>query len=142
MDIDPFNFADALLGILAQRLVRTLCPKCKEAYNPSKEEMEDLMNAYGPGFQRLGIKYGPDLKLNRAVGCAECNQTGYKGRTGLHELLVGTDEVKQIIARKASVEEIRQQAIKDGMTTLYQDGIIKIFQGITDIKQVRTVCIK
>ncbi len=142
MDIDPFNFADALLGILAQRLVRTLCKKCKEAYNPSKEEMEDLMGSYGPGFQHLGIKYSPDLKLYKAAGCPECNQTGYKGRTGLHELLVGTDEIKQIIARKAGVKEIRAQAVKDGMTTLYQDGIVKVFKGMTDIKQVRAVCIK
>jgi type II secretory ATPase GspE/PulE/Tfp pilus assembly ATPase PilB-like protein len=142
MDIDPFNFADALLGILAQRLVRTLCKHCKEAYNPGRDEMQDLMESYGPTYPSLNIKYGPELKLFRAKGCPECNHTGYKGRTGLHELLVGTDAIKQEVARKAPVEEIRAQAIKDGMTTLYQDGIAKIFQGITDIKQVRAVCIK
>jgi type II secretory ATPase GspE/PulE/Tfp pilus assembly ATPase PilB-like protein len=142
MDIDPFNFADALLGILAQRLCRTLCTNCKEAYNPTRDEMQDLMESYGPSFQRLGIKYGPEFMLYRAKGCPECNHTGYKGRTGLHELLVGTDEIKQEIARKAPVEEIRARAYRDGMTSLYQDGIAKVIQGITDIKQVRTVCIK
>ncbi len=142
MDIDPFNFADALLGILAQRLVRTLCKNCKEAYNPSQEEFDELAAAYGPNFSELNLQYGPELQLYRPRGCDECNHTGYKGRTGLHELLMGSDEAKALIQRKAMMEEIREQAIKDGMRTLYQDGIVKIFKGFTDHKQVRSVCIK
>ena len=71
-----------------------------------------------------------------------CGGTGYKGRLGLHELLIGTDPMKRLIQAKGSVEAMREQAIKDGMTTLLQDGIQKIFTGLTDLKQVRAVCIK
>jgi type II secretory ATPase GspE/PulE/Tfp pilus assembly ATPase PilB-like protein len=114
MDIDPFNFADALLGVLAQRLVRTLCKHCKEAYNPSQEEFDELAKAYGPSFPELGLQYGPKLALCRPKGCDECNHTGYKGRTGLHELLMGTDETKTLIQQKSLMEAIRDQAIRDG----------------------------
>jgi type II secretory ATPase GspE/PulE/Tfp pilus assembly ATPase PilB-like protein len=143
MDIDPFNFADALLGILAQRLVRTLCKDCKEEYNPTLEEYNDIAEAYDPElFPELGIKYSPELRLFRAKGCNECNNTGYRGRTGLHELLTGTDEMKAVIQRKASVAEIRDQAMEDGMRTLLQDGVMKVILGFTDMKMVRQVCIK
>lgn len=142
MDIDPFNFADALLAVLAQRLCRTLCKNCKEPYNPSKEEFDEMAKEYGPLFSETGINYDANLKLMKPKGCNACNFTGYKGRTGLHELLAGTDEIKAVIQRRAAVEEIRKQAIKDGMRTLLQDGISKVFQGITDMKQVRSVCIK
>jgi type II secretory ATPase GspE/PulE/Tfp pilus assembly ATPase PilB-like protein len=141
--LDPFNFADALLGVLAQRLVRTLCTKCRRTHHPSKEEFDDLVEAYGKDyFPELGIEYNDDLIIYRAVGCDHCNQTGYRGRTALHELLTGTDEVKRLIQRRAPVEEIRRQAMKDGMRTLYQDGIAKIFKGFTDQKEVRSVCIR
>jgi type II secretory ATPase GspE/PulE/Tfp pilus assembly ATPase PilB-like protein len=143
MDIDPFNFADALLGILAQRLVRTLCKDCKEEYAPSQEEFAELMQEYGlESWERLGIRYTPSFKLYRPKGCPKCTNTGYKGRMGIHELLVGTDEVKRLIQKRKSVEELRKQAMRDGMTTLLQDGIQKVIEGITDFKQVRAVCIK
>ena len=90
MDIDPFNFADALLGIMAQRLIRTLCPKCKEGYHPTEEEFDEIMEAYGREyFDRTGVDYSPELTLYKPKGCAACNNTGYKGRMGVHELLVG-----------------------------------------------------
>jgi len=142
MGIDPLNFADAILGILAQRLVRTLCKKCKEPYHPSKEEFEYLAKAYGEHFAELGVAYDDKLALYRPKGCDECSQTGYRGRIGLYELLIGTKEIKRIIARRAIVEEIRQQAIKDGMRTIYQDGIAKVFKGLTSYKQVRSVSIQ
>jgi len=141
MGIDPFNFADALLCVLAQRLVRTLCKNCKEPYNPAKEEFDLLANTYGSQFKELGIAYSDSLTLYRPKGCDNCNQTGYKGRTGIHELLVGTKTIKALMAKKALAEEIRDQAIKDGMRTVYQDGISKIFKGLTDHKQVRSVCL-
>jgi type II secretory ATPase GspE/PulE/Tfp pilus assembly ATPase PilB-like protein len=141
--IDPFNFADSLLCILAQRLGRTLCGKCKEEYHPSQEEYDDLMNSYGAEYWgRLNRPYSPELKLFRAKGCAACGNTGYKGRIALHELMTGTDAVKRLVQHKAPVEELRKQAIADGMTTLMQDGIWKVFEGKTDIKQVRSVCIR
>lgn len=144
MGLDPHNFADSLLGVLAQRLVRTLCKHCKEPYHPSKEEFEELVEEYGEEhFSRLGIKYNtPDLTLYRAKGCDVCGHTGYKGRTGIHELLVNNEEIKALIKKKAPTEEIRKIAISNGMTTLKQDGIEKIFKGFTDLKEVRRVCIK
>jgi type II secretory ATPase GspE/PulE/Tfp pilus assembly ATPase PilB-like protein len=143
MEIDPFNFADALLGIMAQRLVRTLCKDCKEEYAPSQEEFAELMESYGlEHWDRLGIRYTPDFKLYRPKGCNKCGGTGYKGRMGIHELLVATDEMKRMIQKRTPIEDLRKQALKDGMTTLLQDGIQKVVQGVTDFKQVRAVCIK
>jgi type II secretory ATPase GspE/PulE/Tfp pilus assembly ATPase PilB-like protein len=143
MEIDPFNFADALLGIMAQRLVRTLCKDCKEEYAPTQEEFAELMEMYGlEHWDTLGIRYSPAFKLFRPKGCPKCGGTGYKGRMGIHELLVATDEIKRKIQKREPIEELRKQAQKDGMTTLLQDGIQKVVKGITDFKQVRAVCIK
>jgi type II secretory ATPase GspE/PulE/Tfp pilus assembly ATPase PilB-like protein len=143
MDIDPFNFADALLGIMAQRLARTLCKDCKEEYVPTQEEFVELMQDYGvEHWDKLGIKYTPSFKLYRPKGCPKCANSGYKGRMGLHELLVGTDEMKRKIQKREPIEELRNQAMRDGMTTLLQDGIQKVVQGFTDFKQVRAVCMK
>jgi type II secretory ATPase GspE/PulE/Tfp pilus assembly ATPase PilB-like protein len=143
MDIDPFNFADALLGILAQRLVRTLCKECKESYAPSQEEFAELMESYGlEHWDTLGLRYSPEFRLYRPKGCAKCGGGGYKGRMGIHELLVGTDTIKRKIQHRETVEEIRKQAMADGMTTLLQDGIMKVIAGLTDFQQVRAVCMK
>jgi type II secretory ATPase GspE/PulE/Tfp pilus assembly ATPase PilB-like protein len=143
MGIDPLNFADALLGILAQRLVRTLCKNCKEAYHPAPDEFEEVVESYGrEHFEKLNIPYTDDLVMYRPKGCDACDKSGYRGRMGIHELLVGTDEVKRLIQKHATVEEMRNVAIEQGMTTLLQDGIFKSLRGLTDFKQVRRVCIK
>jgi len=143
MGIDPLNFADSLLGILAQRLVRTLCKRCREEYHPTREEYDELAAGYGEEmFARLNIPYDEDFKLYRAKGCGACGKTGYKGRMGIHELLVATDEIKRLIQRRENVEAIREMAISQGMSTLLQDGIMKVLQGHTDFGQVRRVCIK
>ncbi|MBU1055343.1 MAG: GspE/PulE family protein [Proteobacteria bacterium] len=144
MGMDPFNFADAILCILAQRLVRTLCSRCKQTYHPTQAEYDELLREYGQeAFEKnLHIPYTDDLVLYKSNGCDECNNTGYQGRMGIHELLMGTDEMKSLIQSLAKIEDIRNQAIKDGMTTLKQDGIDKIFKGHTDLLQVRKVCIK
>jgi type II secretory ATPase GspE/PulE/Tfp pilus assembly ATPase PilB-like protein len=143
MDIDPFNFADALLGILAQRLVRTLCKDCKESYHPDQTEFAELMQEYGIEYwDKLALKYSADFTLYRPKGCSKCGNSGYKGRMGIHELLVATDEIKRKIQKRAPIEELRKQAMVDGMTTLLQDGIQKVIKGVTDFKQVRAVCIK
>ncbi len=142
MGMNPLNFADALLLIVAQRLVKTLCKECKEAYHPNQEEFDTLVGQYGEkDFAKLAIEYTPDLTLKKSVGCASCNETGYAGRTGLHECLSGTDDIKRMVMQKTMVEDLRKQAIKDGMTTLKQDGIYKIFKGDCDLKQVLAVCI-
>ena len=142
--MDPFNFADAILCILAQRLVRTLCSDCKEAYNPSDREYEDLIREYGKDDfnARVNIPYSNNLTLYKAKGCTICSDTGYRGRMGLHELLMGTDEMKRLIQDNERMEALRKQAEADGMTTLKQDGIEKIFQGHCDLLHVRKVCIR
>ncbi|KJU82386.1 type II secretory pathway, ATPase PulE/Tfp pilus assembly pathway, ATPase PilB [Candidatus Magnetobacterium bavaricum] len=139
--LDPFNFADALLGVLAQRLVRTLCKACKQPYNPDEEEFDQLVQAYGrDAFSALEITYSQELTLYRAKGCEVCDRTGYKGRQGIFELLLATEPVKKLIQTKTPLEDIRQQALKDSMTTLMQDGILKVLNGSTDLAQVKTVC--
>jgi type II secretory ATPase GspE/PulE/Tfp pilus assembly ATPase PilB-like protein len=144
MGMDPFNFADAILCILAQRLVRTLCKNCKKSYHPSKPEYDELVREYGESeFQRhFNMPYSDDLMLNKAIGCQQCSNTGYRGRMGIHELLMGTDEMKRLIQQKSSMDFIREQALEDGMRTLKQDGIEKVFAGHTDLREVRKVCIK
>ncbi len=142
MGMNPLNFADAMLLIVAQRLVRTLCKKCKTEYHPTKEEFQILVKEYGEEtFPKLGIQFTDDLKLFKPVGCEDCNNTGYAGRTGLHELLEGTPDMKRLIMKNSLVEDLRAQAIEDGMTTLKQDGIYKVFKGDCDLKQVLSVCI-
>jgi type II secretory ATPase GspE/PulE/Tfp pilus assembly ATPase PilB-like protein/GAF domain-containing protein len=143
MGIDPLNFADALLGILAQRLVRTLCKKCKEQYHPTRDEYEEIVETYGRAdFAGLNIPYDDNFHLYRAKGCDACDKSGYKGRMGIHELLVGSDEMKRMVQKHATVEVMREQAMKEGMTTLLQDGIQKSIKGFTDFQQIRRVCIK
>lgn len=142
MKMDPFSFSDALLCILAQRLARRLCSDCKKLYKPDKEELDDIINEYGREYfpeQNIDLS---EISLAKPVGCQKCNNTGYKGRLGIHEILECTDELKSLIKKKADIDEIRRQAIKDGMTTLKQDGILKVFQGLTDLKEIRRVCIK
>ena len=144
MGMDPFNFADAILAILAQRLVRTLCKDCKKGYNPTEEEYNELVREYGEEeFKKnVNIPYSDDLTLYKPEGCDICNNTGYRGRMAIHELLVGTDEMKKLIQLQSKMEELRDQAVVDGMTTLKQDGIAKVFAGGCDLLQVRKVCIK
>ena len=161
MGMDPFNFADALLGILAQRLAKRLC-SCKEAYVPSHEELRSFIAEYSldlketeawvadPGGEAQKLyetwveDYGDDgqVKLYRAVGCEKCNKTGYKGRVGLHELLVADDEVKRLIQERARVSKLFVSAVASGMRTLKMDGMEKIMMGQTDLKQVRSVCMR
>jgi type II secretory ATPase GspE/PulE/Tfp pilus assembly ATPase PilB-like protein len=161
MGTDPFNFADALLGVLAQRLAKRLCSNCKLAYEPSPDELQSLLAEYceelrnteafkdeNAGRQAVlktwAKNYADDkgrFKLYKAVGCDQCNG-GYKGRVGLHELMVGTDRLKRLIQEHSRVALMLAAALEDGMLTLKMDGIEKVLSGITDIRQVRTVCIK
>jgi type II secretory ATPase GspE/PulE/Tfp pilus assembly ATPase PilB-like protein len=143
MGLDPFNFADALLCVLAQRLVRRVCTDCKEEYHPEKEEFDELVHAFGEeDFGKLGIKHDDDFILYRGKGCQACNNSGYRGRAGIHELLVASDTMKKLIQSKARVAEMVKVAKEEGMTTLVQDGILKALEGLTDLKQVKAVAIK
>jgi type II secretory ATPase GspE/PulE/Tfp pilus assembly ATPase PilB-like protein len=139
LGLDPVNFSDALLGVLAQRLIRTLCGKCKQPYKPTQKELDHLIDSYGRDqFGDLGYDE-ENIELMGPVGCNDCGATGYKGRTGIHELLVGTTELQAMIYKKAELDTIRAQALKDGMRTMKQDGIHKIFMGLTDYNQLLRV---
>jgi type II secretory ATPase GspE/PulE/Tfp pilus assembly ATPase PilB-like protein len=143
MGMNPLNISDAFLGVLAQRLVRNICPDCKETYHPSEEEFEDICTDYGKAaFKTLNVEYSSKFKLNRGQGCEKCNGSGYKGRLGIHELIEGTQEIKLLIKRQATSHDLAKQAVKQGMTTLKQDGIHKVFEGITDVREVRRVCVE
>ncbi|MFW6080366.1 MAG: GspE/PulE family protein [Desulfosalsimonas sp.] len=142
MGLNPLNFSDAFICVLAQRLLRRLCKSCRQEYAPSKEEFEEIMEIYGPdAFEQTDITYTTDLKLYAPKGCDECSGTGYKGRLGIHELMDGTREIKRLIKKQASAEELFYQASSEGMTTLVQDGLLKMFQGLTDLNEVRRVCL-
>jgi type II secretory ATPase GspE/PulE/Tfp pilus assembly ATPase PilB-like protein len=137
--LDPMNFADALVGVVAQRLIRTLCGKCKQPYKPDQEEIDKLVHFYGKEeISELNLNMD-ELELNKPGGCEKCGHTGYKGRMGIHEVLVGTEAVKKLVAKCAPVPDIKAQGVADGMRTLQQDGIAKIFSGHTDLVQVRKV---
>ena len=139
LGLDPLSFADALLGILAQRLLLTLCSNCKQPYTPSDHEYEQLAKAYGSEyFSELGVNKA-DLQLYKAVGCVECGGSGYKGRTGIHELLVSSPEMRSMIAKNGSVAEVRNLAIQEGMRGLMQDGIAKVLRGQADFIHLRRV---
>ncbi|HWF58975.1 MAG TPA: GspE/PulE family protein [Nitrospira sp.] len=143
MGCDPFSFADAMLGVLAQRLARRICKDCKEQYIGSKEEYEELRLGYEPEYwDKLGIKQDNTFRLSRGKGCETCNRSGFKGRVALHELLLGTDHMKRMVQQKARTEEMLKIAIEEGMTTLVQDGIQKVLQGLTTYKEVKAVAIK
>ena len=143
MGCDPFSFSDAMLGVLAQRLSRRICKKCKEEYRATKEEYEDLVYSYGAEhWQKMGIKHDNNFKLHRGKGCDACAKTGFKGRIALHELLLGTDRMKRLIQSKTKTEDMLKVAIEEGMTTLVQDGIAKVLQGHTTYKEVKAVAIK
>ena len=143
MGMNPLNIADAFLGVLAQRLVRRLCPECKESFHPDKEEFEYIKKDYGAkAFKDLGVEHTSAFKLQRSLGCEKCNGSGYKGRLGIHELIEGTPDIKILIKKQATSQDLAKQAVKDGMTTLKQDGVHKVFEGITDMREVRRVCVE
>jgi type II secretory ATPase GspE/PulE/Tfp pilus assembly ATPase PilB-like protein len=141
MGLDPFTFSDALLGVLAQRLARSLCKSCRVQVEGTRAEWDELTRFYDEKRleERIGEGFGPRFKLWRAPGCDACAQSGYRGRIALHELLVSDDAVKELIARRAPVAEIRRAARASGMTTLVEDGIEKALAGEVDVQQVLAV---
>jgi type II secretory ATPase GspE/PulE/Tfp pilus assembly ATPase PilB-like protein len=159
MEMDPFNFADAMIGILSQRLTKTLCTSCKKSYSPDETELEFLASEYCRESIPDGTRSDPDpdhvkaqldqwredytqngeFTLYKAPGCPACLDTGYRGRMGVHELLMSTPDIKKMILRRAPAAEIHFEAIKSGMRTRKQDGIEKILMGYTDYTQVRTI---
>jgi type II secretory ATPase GspE/PulE/Tfp pilus assembly ATPase PilB-like protein len=142
MGLDPYGFSDSLLCVMAQRLVRHLCDKCQESFQPEETEIDELIEEYGRAdFAASGLGR-EDITMARAVGCDRCGHSGYRGRLGVYEVLECTPKLKGLIKKRADTDSVCEQAKYDGMTTLKQDGILKVFKGLTDIHEVRRVCIK
>lgn len=140
---DSFNFADAMQGVLAQRLCKRICVNCKEPYRPTGQEYDRLVHGYGKkAWEGLGVGDRENLQLYRGRGCDACKQTGLKGRIALHELLSGSDEMRNLIQSRAKTKEMQSLAAKEGMMTLVQDGTLKILAGLTTYEQVRAVAMK
>ncbi len=152
MGMDPFNFADSLLAVLAQRLVRKLCTSCRVAHEATPEELEELLRDYMHGFK--DVEHAPEadevladwrarfgaegkLTLYKGVGCAHCDQTGYRGRAGIHELLTVSPAMRHLIQTGQRSDELQRAALGAGMRTLRQDGIEKVLAGVTGIEEVR-----
>ncbi len=130
MGIEPFLITSSVIGVLAQRLARQICPRCKEAYRPPREAVRRLS-------EELAEQDG--LVLYRGAGCEHCRQTGYKGRTGIYELLVVTDRIRQLVVQRAPATEIRVAAQQEGFRTMRDDGIHKVLAGITTIEEILRV---
>lgn len=143
METGHLLFADAMLAVVQQRLIKTLCPKCKEKYRPSPEEYEELAQIYGQeDFEKLNLPYSNAFSLFRPKGCPDCGQTGYMGRMSVSETLIFTSQIKRMIRRKESSLLVYQAAVTSGMTTLMQDGINKVLQGYSDSRHVRLTCLR
>jgi type II secretory ATPase GspE/PulE/Tfp pilus assembly ATPase PilB-like protein len=125
------------------RLARKLCENCRKPYHPNREEYEELVHSYGKEWfsAHKMTDFFPELSLMKKEGCENCGGTGYKGRLAFHELLIGTKEIKDAVKKNTDAERLRELAIKEGMRTLRMDGIMKVFQGITDYEQVNKVCL-
>ncbi|WP_018606935.1 GspE/PulE family protein [Uliginosibacterium gangwonense] len=163
MGMDPFNFADALLGVLAQRLAKRLCSNCRSLHVLQNDEVQTMLDEYLEDLRKTRrftddpvaaraavladwkIRFGDaqgNLTAYCPEGCEECSGTGYRGRVGLHELMLGNDNIRRMIQTRALVSDLLLAALDDGMRTLRQDGIEKVLAGYTDMVQVRKVCIR
>jgi len=142
MDIDPVNFGDSLLAVLAQRLGRRLCNKCKQEPENAEQEIDEIIENFGPDPKGLLQEMGKDqMKLYTTRGCEACNNTGYKGRIGFHELLINNSELNPLIKDRAPLDKIKEAAVRNHMYTLKQDGMLKVLMGITTMEEVRRNCI-
>jgi type II secretory ATPase GspE/PulE/Tfp pilus assembly ATPase PilB-like protein len=153
MGMDPFNFADSLLVVLAQRLVRRLCTACRVSEPASAERIDDMLAEFlhvfpkdddmAPSAEAVLAdwvhRFGQDgvLMHHHSAGCSQCHDTGFKGRAGIHELLSVSRDIRRMIQTGASAEALQHQALREGMRTLRQDGLEKVLAGVTTIEEVR-----
>ncbi|HWL64870.1 MAG TPA: type II secretion system ATPase GspE [Actinomycetota bacterium] len=133
MGIEPFLVASSLDCAVAQRLARKLCPKCKESYVPTEDELIAAKFPYDPAAELP--------KLYKAIGCSACGGTGYKGRLAVHEIMTVTEDIERLVAERASAEEIGKSARSQGMSTLRDDGMSKVRQGVTSIEEILRVVV-
>ena len=128
MGVEPFLLSSSLECLIAQRLVRVICPKCKFAVIPKKEIIAEIEKNITPAPNKIELMEGK--------GCQACRFTGYRGRTGVHEILRVTDSIRELIISRVSSQKIKQKAVSDGMHTLRQDGLGKVIAGITTFEEV------
>ncbi|MDD5347579.1 MAG: ATPase, T2SS/T4P/T4SS family [Candidatus Omnitrophica bacterium] len=133
MGVEPFLISSSLLGVLAQRLLRKVCDKCKEAYSPSESLLKDM---------GLEDRIGKPVTFMKGKGCKVCSSSGYKGRTGIYELLKVTAPIQEAVLKKASADAIREVAVKEGMVTLRQAAIEKLLLGVTTPEEVMRVTLE
>jgi type II secretory ATPase GspE/PulE/Tfp pilus assembly ATPase PilB-like protein len=138
---DPFNYSDAMLGVLAMRLCKRICQNCRECYSPTRAEYDQLVDAYGEQ-EWSRVAYSSEFVLFRGRGCDVCNQTGFRGRVPIHEFMIGSPTMKNLIQSRARTRELLSQAKTEGMKTLLQDGIDKVLLGLTTYQQVRAVAVQ
>jgi general secretion pathway protein E len=147
MGVEPFLVASSLVGILAQRLLRRLCPHCKEPYVPTAEELQEMgvvPDAFFAGKADRhpvspGFRTPPPGHVFRPRGCPECLNTGFQGRTGIYELMLMDDDIRAMSMKKIDANQIKKLAISKGMRTLRQDGARKVVSGITSFSEVMLV---
>jgi general secretion pathway protein E/type IV pilus assembly protein PilB len=152
MGVEPFLVSSTVEGVMAQRLVRTICPECKTTYVPETDDLplDFPMRKHGPKpapeiaiqqgvVEMMGAAEATHGKLWKGMGCRSCRQGGYRGRTGIHELLVNNDVIKDLIVQRVNAGVIRLEALKAGMITLRQDGWRKVLNGTTTIDEVARV---
>jgi type IV pilus assembly protein PilB len=135
MGVEPFLTASAVDCVLAQRLVRKLCDRCKEPYQPTEEMMRRLV------FPEDSIEHWEETRLFRAVGCRHCNNTGYRGRMGVYEVMPVTEAVERLIVERKSADEIWRVAKAEGMTSLREDGLDRVLRGMTSIEEITRVIV-
>jgi type IV pilus assembly protein PilB len=130
MGVEPFLVVSALDCVVAQRLARKLCDRCREEYEPTHAELTEaswpaaLLKAEGPP------------RLYRAIGCAACSRTGYRGRLAIHEVMVMSEEISRMVVERYSSEDIKKTALSQGMLTLREDGLVKVAQGETTLEEL------
>lgn len=141
MDVEPFLVASTVSLVVAQRLVRQICPKCRVSYQPEKEEKAFIESDQGVMniLKNKGYKNLSKIRFYKSTGCNACANTGYSGRLGIFEVMEMSEEIKQMILKNASSDEIMKVAIKQGMTTMFEDGIDKVINGLTTIQEVMRV---
>jgi type IV pilus assembly protein PilB len=128
MGVEPFLVVSALDCVLAQRLARRLCDHCKEPYQPTESELTEV------GWPADQTYEWPTL--HRAVGCAACGRTGYRGRFAIHEVMLMTEEIERLVIERRSTEDIKKAAVMQGMATLREDGLRKVAQGATSLEEI------
>jgi type IV pilus assembly protein PilB len=135
MGVEPFLTASAVDCVIAQRLARKLCEYCREPYPVTREMLERL------GFPEETVERWKEITLYRAVGCVHCNNTGYKGRLGIYEIMPVTEAIERLIVERKSADEILRVASAEGMVTLRQDGLQRVLQGVTSIEEISRVIV-